>query len=500
MNLIIRKVRGLVVVTFLVVSSVFTSVFVLLPLLLLHPAVPRRVLRALRAVTAAWFASGALLLEMLGVSVSVDIRGATQKQLESDVRNLLFVMNHHCRLDWLFTWMIELRLQWSTSKIIVLKRGLRHLPGIGWAMQMLRYIFLHRSWSRDEERISYVLRSVQRDGAASVLLFPEGTDLTKETKAKAHQFAKDHDLPLYENVLNPRPRGFAHIFTQMRGNVPEPLTVWDVTVGYVGLPAGSGEPQFLSGVWPTRVHYRVSRWPAEQIPPDERALVGWLQDRWTEKEQLLDDFHESHGAHMMLPAEAAAQPGSPTGDTVGGQASVAAAPGCVAIPMGPLGKEWVANFSGGKCTSLSADAGLSLVDPMVAVCRNICLCRSESAGRTRHTTRWSAVKAEGGLSGCRCDNPWRDSGYSPFCDALVVMSASSLDVALDLGSLRRPGNGAAKKLSVATRFRGKRRSANASSYGCTEPSEGRGCGDIPLSAPSNESMVSTAEQMQRRPS
>lgn len=192
----------------------------------------------------------------------MDIRGATDKQLANDVKNLLVVMNHFCRLDWLFTWTIELRYGWGRSKVhspfptvstpvhaccrrrprrgvaltrvdlqvIVLKSGLRHIPGIGWAMQMLRYVFVNRSWTRDEERMSCVMRSIQRDGPASVLMFPEGTDLTKDTKAKAQQFAKDRDLPQHENVLVPRSRGFAHIFNIMK-SAPSPLVLWDVTVG-----------------------------------------------------------------------------------------------------------------------------------------------------------------------------------------------------------------------------------------------------------------------------
>lgn len=120
----------------------------------------------------------------------------------------------------------------SVPQVIVLKSALRHIPGIGWAMQMLRYIFLHRSWTRDEERMSCVMRSIQRDGPAAVLMFPEGTDLSKDMKARSHQFAKDRDLPLYENVLIPRSRGFAHVFNLMMCG-SEPLVVWDVTVGYV---------------------------------------------------------------------------------------------------------------------------------------------------------------------------------------------------------------------------------------------------------------------------
>jgi 1-acyl-sn-glycerol-3-phosphate acyltransferase len=197
----------------------------------------------------------------------------------------------------------------SDAQVVVVKDTWRHIPGIGWAMQLLRYIFVRGNWATDEERISYAVRSLQRDGPCAVLHFPEGSDLSKTNLATSHQFAKDRDLPLLDNVLVPRTRGFVHLFNLMKA-ASEPLAIWDVTVGYVGFPGGSGESEFLSGAWPSRVHYRISRWPSEQIPADKKALALWIKERWAEKEHLLDDYGDCDGAHMMLPAESS-QPSSP---------------------------------------------------------------------------------------------------------------------------------------------------------------------------------------------
>lgn len=101
--------RGIGLVGFLVLTACATVVFCFGPLLLLHPVAPRLSLRWIRAVAAAWFACGVAVLESV-IVCEIDVRGGTKQQLMSDVNNVLIVSNHFCRLDWLFSWMLELRL------------------------------------------------------------------------------------------------------------------------------------------------------------------------------------------------------------------------------------------------------------------------------------------------------------------------------------------------------------------------------------------------------
>ena len=42
-----------------------------------------------------------------------------------------------------------------------------------------------------------------------LLIFPEGTDLSQSNIRKSHTFAREHGLPCYEHVLQPRISGFA---------------------------------------------------------------------------------------------------------------------------------------------------------------------------------------------------------------------------------------------------------------------------------------------------
>ena len=49
-----------------------------------------------------------------------------------------------------------------------------------------------------------------------VLLFPEGTDFTKNTKIRSDKFAEKQNLPKYDYVLHPRTTGFCHFVQEMK--------------------------------------------------------------------------------------------------------------------------------------------------------------------------------------------------------------------------------------------------------------------------------------------
>ena len=75
------------------------------------------------------------------------------------------------------------------------------------AMQAAGFIFLERKWERDRPHIDSLLHyfnSPEMDEPLILLLFPEGTDLTPNTKSKSDQFAEEKNLKKYDFVLHPR--------------------------------------------------------------------------------------------------------------------------------------------------------------------------------------------------------------------------------------------------------------------------------------------------------
>ncbi|CAI5537422.1 unnamed protein product [Closterium sp. Naga37s-1] len=98
----------------------------------------------------------------------------------------------------------------------VLKRSIARVPLVGWALQMLHFVFIDRCWRTDEAGMGATLQQLRacagqqdgqkngqqkhRSGGFWLAIFPEGTDFTSE-------FARARGLPVLQHVLLPRTRG-----------------------------------------------------------------------------------------------------------------------------------------------------------------------------------------------------------------------------------------------------------------------------------------------------
>lgn len=144
----------------------------------------------------------------------------------------VIIMNHRTRLDWMFLWCCLLRYSYLRLEKICLKAVLKGVPGFGesaqkcatpffspvrytlclkphsdkllkmfyfhmapkpicdayvyvpgWAMQVACFIFIKRRWAEDKEHMENMLDYFcDIREPLQLLLFPEGTDLTGETR------------------------------------------------------------------------------------------------------------------------------------------------------------------------------------------------------------------------------------------------------------------------------------------------------------------------------
>lgn len=64
----------------------------------------------------------------------------------------ILIMNHRNRLDWFFLWAALLHATKPPAHRckFVLKSDVRIIPGIGWALQLAGYLFIHRNWETDK--------------------------------------------------------------------------------------------------------------------------------------------------------------------------------------------------------------------------------------------------------------------------------------------------------------------------------------------------------------
>ena len=82
----------------------------------------------------------------------------------------------------------------ATSLKIILKGALRAVPVFGWTMQLMMFIFLSRNRDEDLPHISNVFSYLHSVGTQpSVLIFPEGTDLSPSNIVKSNDCKLDGD-------------------------------------------------------------------------------------------------------------------------------------------------------------------------------------------------------------------------------------------------------------------------------------------------------------------
>lgn len=62
----------------------------------------------------------------------------------------LLICNHRSDIDWLVGWVLAQRSSCLGSALAVMKKSAKFLPVVGWSMWFSDYVFLERSWARDE--------------------------------------------------------------------------------------------------------------------------------------------------------------------------------------------------------------------------------------------------------------------------------------------------------------------------------------------------------------
>jgi lysocardiolipin and lysophospholipid acyltransferase len=127
---------------------------------------------------------------------------------------------------------------------IILKESLKHIPILGWGMRLFGFIFLSRKWSTDKERFQHRLRKLSRSHSGPLsgskgldpmwlLIFPEGTNLSKNGRAASKKWAEKNQMDDLRHVLLPRSTGLSFCLQELRGSVDY---LYDCTMAYEGVP------------------------------------------------------------------------------------------------------------------------------------------------------------------------------------------------------------------------------------------------------------------------
>ncbi|KAF5121642.1 hypothetical protein DV113_000918 [Geotrichum candidum] len=214
----------------------------------------------------------------------------------------IVISNHQLYSDWIFLWWVAFTARYHGNIFIMLKDSLKHIPIFGWGMRNYRFLFLSRSWVKDEKTLTEGLSRINRDSdwPAWLILFPEGTTISRNGVAKSRAFAEKQTPALRSpsHLLLPRSRGLRFSIEQLHETVEY---IYDSTIYYSDIPEGVfGEDHFtlrrmyLQGVYPSSIAMYWRRYRIADIPwQDEAKFEKWIYDRWYEKDALLQHYHKT---------------------------------------------------------------------------------------------------------------------------------------------------------------------------------------------------------------
>ncbi|KAG8389013.1 hypothetical protein BUALT_Bualt02G0185200 [Buddleja alternifolia] len=197
----------------------------------------------------------------------------------------LLICNHRSDIDWLVGWVLAQRAGCLGSALAIMKKEALFLPVIGWSMWFSGYIFLERSWAKDENTLKLGLEALSDFPLPFWLaLFVEGTRFTQAKLVTAQEYAASAGLPIPRNVLIPRTKGFVAAVTHLRSSVP---VIYNITVA---VPKNEPRPTLLRILRgrSSAVHVHIERHIMQELPETSSGIAQWCKDMWVAKDAFLE--------------------------------------------------------------------------------------------------------------------------------------------------------------------------------------------------------------------
>lgn len=243
-------------------------------------------------------------------SIDGQLKQCADGRLECDFpERIVLVANHQIYTDWLYLWWISYTAGLHGHIYIILKESLKYVPIIGPAMMFYNFIFMARKWEKDQPRLRHRLQKLNTRHSGPMtgdsgpgqldpmwlLIFPEGTNLSPNTRNSSKRWSEKAGIPDTRHVLLPRSTGLEFCLQELRNTVDY---VYDCTIAYEGIPPGKygGDIFTLRSVYfegrtPKSVNMHWRRFKVSDIPLDDhKATEEWVLQRWREKDDMMEHY------------------------------------------------------------------------------------------------------------------------------------------------------------------------------------------------------------------
>ncbi|GAB4856048.1 1-acyl-sn-glycerol-3-phosphate acyltransferase 2 [Ancistrocladus abbreviatus] len=220
-----------------------------------------------------------------GVKVELHTDSETFRLMGKE--HALVICNHRSDIDWLVGWVLAQRSGCLGSAVAIMKKVLKYLPVIGWSMWFSEYVFLERSWDKDESTLKSGYEQLKDFPIPFWLaIFVEGTRFTQRKLSAAQQYAISRGLPVPRNVLIPRTKGFVLGVKHMRSFVP---AIYSVTLAVAnGQPPPTMLTIFKGQSSVVKVH--IKRHLMHELPETNDGIAQWCRDMFVAKDVFLENY------------------------------------------------------------------------------------------------------------------------------------------------------------------------------------------------------------------
>ncbi|CAI4255828.1 CPA_1a_G0002400.mRNA.1.CDS.1 [Saccharomyces cerevisiae] len=268
-----------------------------------------------------------------GISLLIFFQGCLILLILSHLKsNSVTICNHQIYTDWIFLWWLAYTSNLGANVFIILKKSLASIPILGFGMRNYNFIFMSRKWAQDKitlsnslagldsnargvgslagkspERISEEGESIwnpevidpeQTHWPYNLILFPEGTNLSADTRQKSAKYAAKIGKKPFKNVLLPHSTGLRYSLQKLKPSIEN---LYDITIGYSGVKQEEyGEliyglkSIFLEGRYPKLVDIHIRAFDVKDIPlEDEHEFSEWLYRIWSEKDALMERYYST---------------------------------------------------------------------------------------------------------------------------------------------------------------------------------------------------------------
>lgn len=203
--------------------------------------------------------------------------------------NAIVIANHQSMTDIMAIMALAKVLGSAENGKFFAKNILKYIPGIGWGMHFLNFVFLKRNWTHDAGTVLKTFATLRNNKIPFFLVnFPEGTRATPAKLVLSQNFARQNNMPLLENVMVPRTKG---VVSTVQGLENHFDAFYDLTIAY-----GNPKPPNLMKFFfceTAPIHLHAERFAATELPKDELVLAKWLHERFRIKDARLKKFRET---------------------------------------------------------------------------------------------------------------------------------------------------------------------------------------------------------------